>query len=118
MDVEVPGAEYTPPEPPPADQIRLADILQALGEPKRLAMVQRLADGDWHSCSVEEWGLDLQKSTVSHHLKALREAGLVEYRMRGRNKDARLRRAVVDERFPGLLAGVLTDEAKSDAERD
>jgi DNA-binding transcriptional ArsR family regulator len=56
---------------------------------------------------MDSWRLDLQKSTVSHHLRILREAGLVEYRLRGRNKDARLRRSILDERFPGLIEGVL-----------
>lgn len=95
------------PDPPAAEDMRLTDVLQAMGDPNRLQMLSVLADGDWHSCGLESWGLDLQKSTVSHHLKTLREAGLVEYRLRGRNKDARLRRAIVESRFPGLLDGVL-----------
>lgn len=106
------------PAPPPAEELRLADILQALSDPKRLAMVQRLADDGWHPCGAETWGFDLQKSTISHHLRTLREAGIVEYRMVGRTKDARLRRAVVDSRFPGLLAGVLTEQAVADLSRD
>lgn len=112
-------AQHDPlPVPPPAEELRVTDILQALGDPKRLSMVQRLADGGWHACSPEAWGLDLQKSTISHHLRALREAGLVEYRLVGRTKDARLRRAVVDSRFPGLLAGLLSEEAVADLARD
>lgn len=51
------------------------------------------------------------KTTVSHHLKTLREAGLFEYRMRGRNKETRLRREIVESRFPGLLAGILSEQA-------
>ncbi len=95
------------PQPPAISDVAITDVLQALGDPHRLRMVQILSDGDWHSCGLGTWGLDLQKSTVSHHLKTLREAGLVEYKMRGRNKDARLRREDLESRFPGLLAGVL-----------
>ena len=95
------------PDPPAAEDMALTDVLQAMADPNRLSMLHRLADGEWHSCGLETWGLDLQKSTVSHHLKTLREAGLVEYRMRGRNKDARLRLGIVESRFPGLLRGVL-----------
>jgi len=95
------------PDPPAAEDMVLTDVLQAMADPNRLSMLQRLVDGDWHSCGLDTWGLDVQKSTVSHHLKTLREAGLVEYRMRGRNKDARLRRDIVESRFPGLLRGVL-----------
>lgn len=113
------AAHHDPlPAPPAAEELRLTDILQALSDPKRLAMVQRLADDAWHPCGAETWGFDLQKSTISHHLRALREAGLVEYRMVGRTKDARLRRTVVEARFPGLLAGVLTAQAVADLERD
>jgi DNA-binding transcriptional ArsR family regulator len=100
-------ALHVPPDPPAAEDMRLTDVLQAMADPGRLQMLKVLADGEWHSCSLGTWNLDLQKSTVSHHLRALREAGLVEYRLRGRNKDARLRRAVLEERFPGLVDGVL-----------
>jgi DNA-binding transcriptional ArsR family regulator len=87
--------------------MQLTDVLQAMADPNRLQMLTVLADDQWHSCGLDNWGLDLQKSTVSHHLRTLREAGLVEYRLRGRNKDARLRRDIVESRFPGLLDGVL-----------
>jgi DNA-binding transcriptional ArsR family regulator len=98
------------PKPTPAADMELTDVLQAMADPSRLHMLQRLVDGDWHSCGLGTWGLDLQKSTVSHHLRTMREAGLLEFRMRGRNKDARLRREVVESRFPGLLDGVLNQE--------
>ncbi len=59
----------------------------------------------------------MQKPTVSHHLRILREAGLIEYRPRGRTKDMRLRIAIVDGRFPGLLSGVTSPEASADLAR-
>ncbi len=105
------------PEPPAAEDIRLTEILHALSDPSRVRMLMLLADGEYHSCGMETWGLDVQKSTVSHHLKTMREAGLVEYRLRGRNKDARLRREVLDARFPGLLDGLTSAEAVTDVER-
>lgn len=87
--------------------MHLTDVLQAMADPSRLRMLKVLADGEWHSCGLDTWGLEVQKSTVSHHLRTLREAGLVEYRLRGRNKDARLRRGILESRFPGLVDGVL-----------
>jgi DNA-binding transcriptional ArsR family regulator len=96
------------PEPPAAEDIRLTDVLQAMSDPSRLTILRVIADGAWHSCGTETWGLELQKSTLSHHYKILRQAGLIEFRMRGRNKDTRLRRSVIESRFPGLLDGVLT----------
>ena len=105
------------PQPPSADEIRLTEILHALSDPGRVKMLMRLADGEYHSCGMETWGLDVQKSTVSHHLRTMREAGLLEYRLRGRNKDARLRREVIDARFPGLLDGLTSAQAVADVER-
>jgi DNA-binding transcriptional ArsR family regulator len=102
------------PEPPAPEDIRLTDVLQALGDPNRLRMVQILGSGEWQSCGIETWGLNLHKATVSHHLKTLRQAGLFEFRLRGRNKDARLRRDVIESRFPGLLAGILSEEAAAE----
>ena len=92
--------------PSPAD-LDLVRILQAMGDPQRLAMLRVLADGAWHPCGAGDWATGLHKSTISHHIRTLREAGLFEGQKRGRNKHGRLRREVVDQRFPGLLDGVL-----------
>ena len=92
----------------PAD-LELVHVLQAMSDPQRLTMLKILADGEWHSCGAGAWGAGLHKSTISHHIKALREAGLIENQQRGRNKYARLRRDAIEERFPGLLNGVLAN---------
>jgi len=47
------------------------------------------------------------KSTFSHHLKTLREAGLIRNEPSGRQRIVILRKAEIDERFPGLLDAVL-----------
>jgi len=109
-------SEETESEPQPSlrvEDLRLTDILQTLSDPNRLLVVQRLADGEWHSFGIEAWG-GLHKSTVTHHLRSLRDSGLVEYRMVGRNKELRLRQDAVESRFPGLLAGVISEQAVSD----
>ena len=49
----------------------------------------------------------MPKSTFSHHLNTLREAGLVRNEPAGRQRTITLRRAELDERFPGLLDAVL-----------
>ncbi len=85
----------------------LVHVLQAMGDPVRLAILKSLADNDWHPCGTGDWQAHLHKSTVSHHMRVLREAGLVESEQRGRNKYAHLLREVVEARFPGLLEGVL-----------
>jgi DNA-binding transcriptional ArsR family regulator len=54
-----------------------------------------------------EAGLELTKSTFSHHLRILREPGLVTKRIQGAKGYAQLRKADVDRRFPGLLDSIL-----------
>jgi DNA-binding transcriptional ArsR family regulator len=50
---------------------------------------------------------DVPKSTFSHHLKTLREAGLIRNVPSGRQRTISLRRDELDTRFPGLLESVL-----------
>ncbi len=49
---------------------------------------------------MKEAGLEMSKSTFSHHLRILREAGLVTKRIQGARGYARLRTDDVDQRFP------------------
>ncbi len=90
-------------------ELDLVQVLQAMSDPQRLTMLKDLADGEWHPCGAADWATRLHKSTISHHLKVLREAGLFEGQQHGRNKYGRLRRNLVDEHFPGLLDGVLSN---------
>src|SRR5207253_5622464 len=58
-------------------------ILQALAEPTRLAIVQQLAaDGEVCACDFTDC-CGVSQPTVSHHLKVLREAGVVSCERRG-----------------------------------
>ena len=55
----------------------LSSRFKALSDPTRLAIVNRLAStGD--SCVCEFNSLGLAQPTISHHLRILREAGLIE----------------------------------------
>ena len=54
----------------------LAARFKALSDPARVAIVNCLAGAD--EVCVCEFRLDLSQPTVSHHLKVLREAGLIE----------------------------------------
>lgn len=64
----------------------MAPVLQALADPVRLRIVSMLLaapEGSSCGCDLEE-PLGLSQPTVSHHLKILREAGLIEGERRGR----------------------------------
>lgn len=60
----------------------IADMLKAMGHPKRLAILHLLGHGE--RCVCEIWPqLDLAQPTASKHLAALRRAGLVCFRREG-----------------------------------
>ena len=83
-------------------------VLQALSDPVRLEIVRQLAGcspGGELKCGQVE--LPVTKSTASHHFKILFAAGVVAERAQGTSKFIRLRRAELEERFPGLLDSVL-----------
>jgi len=54
-------------------------VLKALAEPNRLRIFDFLMRGDSCNCELQE-KLDLQPNLLSHHLRVLREAGLVTSR--------------------------------------
>jgi ArsR family transcriptional regulator len=65
------------------DKMDDVKILQALAEPTRLAMVQQLASsGEICACDFTDC-CGVSQPTVSHHLKVLREAGVVTSERRG-----------------------------------
>jgi ArsR family transcriptional regulator len=62
-----------------------AELFRALGDPARVLIVNRLATGEGAICVCElTEPLGLSQPTVSHHLKKLLDAGLVEREQRGR----------------------------------
>ncbi|WP_137875850.1 ArsR family transcriptional regulator [Rhodococcus sp. Q] len=93
---------------PDREDIELTAVLFALSDDARLALVRELAAGPQDMVDCAALGTDLPKSTKSHQVKVLREAGVVDSELRGRNRRLALRRADLDARFPGLLDAVLT----------
>jgi DNA-binding transcriptional ArsR family regulator len=89
----------------------LHEVLAALGDPVRLDIVRQLADRGEVPCGG--FGQDLAKSTLSHHFKVLREAGLVGARSEGTSLMNYLEKDAIDRKFPGLLTGVLGASLKT-----
>ena len=58
-------------------------LFRSLADPARLALVQRLAEGEARVVDLTR-ALGLAQSTVSKHLACLRGCGLVDYRVQGR----------------------------------
>ena len=67
-----------------------ADQLKALSEPLRLRMVDLLRHGEMTVGDIAEF-LEVEIVTVSHHLKILKNAGIVEAERDGRYIVYRLR---------------------------
>lgn len=94
---------------PGREAIDLTTVLAALADPGRLAVVRALAARVEACCSeVQELaGIDCCKSTMSHHLRVLREAGITDTRIAGARRYVSLRSRDLADRFPGLLDAVL-----------
>lgn len=95
---------------PDPDDFTLTAVLAALSDPVRVGVVRLLADG-----RERGWG-ELQapvaKSTLSHHLRVLRDAGITRTRQEGTRCFLVLRRADLESRFPGLVDAVLKAAAR------
>ena len=98
---------------PSAADFELPRVLAALADPHRLATVRFVArNGDaWCARVMQGCKLELSKSTFSHHLRILREAGLVTKRIEGTKTYMCLRKDDLDTRFPGLMDSILSADA-------
>jgi DNA-binding transcriptional ArsR family regulator len=93
---------------PDLSDVELTTVLFALSDPARLELIRQLAtQGPQTVAQCQSVDPEVPKSTFSHHLKALREAGLVRNEPAGRQRTVTLRRGEVEARFPGLLDSVL-----------
>ncbi|WP_055586580.1 ArsR/SmtB family transcription factor [Streptacidiphilus griseoplanus] len=66
------------------DAVKMAAMFKALSDPVRLRLFSRVAshpDGEACVCDIQDVGVS--QPTVSHHLKKLREAGLLASERRG-----------------------------------
>jgi DNA-binding transcriptional ArsR family regulator len=89
---------------PATDALTLPAILNALADPMRLKIVKRMMDQKQGlSCCDATPCPNMAKSTLSHHFRILREAGLIHTEKKGVEHCNSLRVADVNARFPGLL---------------
>jgi DNA-binding transcriptional ArsR family regulator len=86
--------------PDPGD-ITLVGVLHALADPTRLTIVRTLLADPERACGT--FPVTVAPSTLSHHFKVLREAGVIHQREQGNRRWTTLRRSDLDARFPGLV---------------
>jgi len=86
--------------------------MYALADPTRLEIVVMLARaGKKLTCG--EINLNRPKSSMSHHFKILRSAGLVETLIEGTEHMNSLRFEEVESKYPGVLNAVIKAATKS-----
>ena len=92
-------------EQPSREEISLPRLMHALSDPVRLEIVLKLAGEGEVACGC--FGLSMPKSSLSHHFKVLRNAGVVTTRREGKEWVNSLRRDDLDALFPGVLDAVI-----------
>lgn len=83
-----------------------ASTFRALAEPVRLDMLREIASVSEMPCTVLQEHTGLAKSTVSHHIKILQEAGLISVRRQGRRFFYTADREAFRSLLPGFLGRV------------
>jgi len=80
------------------EAVATAELFKALADPARVRIMNALATSDEPVCACEfEPALGLSQPTVSHHLRKLTDAGLIEREQRGRWAYFSLKRDAVEK---------------------
>lgn len=93
---------------PPLQDLTLERVLYAMSDPVRLEIVRCLAGVPEATCGELDGGRP--KSSMSHHFRVLRDAGLVQTRSVGTTHMNALRADDLESRFPGLLQSILAQQ--------
>ena len=91
---------------PEASEFVLERVLYALSDPVRMEIIRRLDSMAEATCGELDGGRP--KSSVSHHFRVLRDAGLMRTRTVGTAHMNSLRKDELERRFPGLLDSILS----------
>jgi DNA-binding transcriptional ArsR family regulator len=94
---------------PDVRSVELPTLLSALADPVRLSVVRQLSESGGIACGEFEALSLVSMSTLSHHLKILREAGILRVVAQGSFRRHELRADEVNARFPGILSAVIAN---------
>jgi DNA-binding transcriptional ArsR family regulator len=90
---------------PRKEDFELCSVLNALSDPARLEIVKSLLKKG--ECACSSFNVPLAKSTLSHHFKVLRDAGLITTRVKCTEYGLSVRKDELDDVFPGLLDSII-----------
>ena len=93
---------------PTRDDVTLAGVLHALADPARMGVFRTIAaQTDAPVSCKAATPDDMPRSTRTHHLRVLREAGLICSEKKGAEVLSTARLEDIEIRFPGLLAAIM-----------
>jgi DNA-binding transcriptional ArsR family regulator len=95
---------------PDTGQLDLLDVLHALSDPTRMTIVSTLRFSPERPCGT--FGVDVAPSTLTHHFRVLREAGVIRQREDGNKRWTSLRTGDLQARFPGILDAIMAAYAQ------
>lgn len=93
---------------PDTDQISLPNVLSALGDDTRLAIIGYLAREGGKGLTCGQFAGLTSKTNFTYHLAKLREAGVVRVTPDGTKRRVTLRQDDLDQRFPGFLDTIIS----------
>ncbi|MFL6124610.1 ArsR/SmtB family transcription factor [Actinophytocola sp.] len=96
---------WAPLSHPDVESVDIDDVLRALADPTRRQIMRLLMTGGDRACGT--FGLPVAASTLSHHFRTLRNAGILRQYDDGRQRMNTLRLDELETRFPGLVRTVL-----------
>jgi ArsR family transcriptional regulator len=92
-----PRISETPPKTPRLTRARRTAILKALADPRRFELLERIAKASCPlGCSQALAALEISPATLSHHVKELEAAGLIEIERAGKFHNLTLRPGVLE----------------------
>jgi DNA-binding transcriptional ArsR family regulator len=90
---------------PEIADVSVYDVLHALSDATRLTIVRTLREDTRRACGT--FPVSVSASTLTHHFRVLREAGVIVQGEDGNRRWSELREDDLEARFPGLLDTVL-----------
>lgn len=94
---------------PSREDISLTAVLAAFGDSARMGIMRKLVDAhDGQNCGSVAPCSDMPRSTLSNHLRVLREAGLIHTHKQGVENINTVRTEDLEARFPGLLDKIMS----------
>jgi ArsR family transcriptional regulator len=84
-------------------------VAKALADPRRVAVLEAIADEECCACQHLREQFPVSKATISHHIKELVRAGVIEARREGQYLHCVVRRGVLEAYAAELLQRVGSD---------